>query len=85
MFISEDDYSFATRALESASNMIHVMQFTRMRALEAFFSLIRKGIENIIEFNESSDFPLEGNQITGFMQKWVIFAACWGIGGSMNL
>ena len=61
MFIAEDDYSFASRALETASNTQHVMQFTRMRALEAFFSLIRKGIENIIEFKESSDFPLEGN------------------------
>jgi len=34
-----------------------------MRTLEAMFSLIRKGIENIIEYNESSDFPLEGGQI----------------------
>jgi dynein heavy chain 1 len=61
------------------------MEFTRMRTLEAMFSLIRKGIENIIEYNESSDFPLEGAQIASFMTKWVIFSAVWGIGGSMNL
>lgn len=85
MFIQEEDFSFATRTLELASTMVHVMEFTRMRAMEALFSLIRKGIENIIEFNESSDFPLEGSQITAFMQRWVIFAAIWGVGGSMNL
>jgi dynein heavy chain 1 len=65
--------------------MTHVMEFTRMRVLEALFSLIRKGIENILEFNEGTDFPIEGAQIDGFMTKWVLFSACWGIGGSMNL
>ena len=85
MFISEEDYSFASRALELASNTMHVMEFTRMRTMEAMFSLIRKGIENIIEYNEGSDFPLEGGQIRSFMTKWVIFTAIWGIGGSMNL
>ena len=85
MFISEEDFSFATRCLELASNKVHVMEFTRMRVFEAMFSLIRKGIENILEHNEGSDFPLEGNQIASFMTKWVLFSACWGIGGSMNL
>lgn len=60
MFLSEEDLSFATRALEEASRMTHVMEFTRMRTLEAMFSLIRKGIENILEYNDGSDFPLEG-------------------------
>jgi len=57
-----------------------------MRCLEALFALLRKGIENIIEYNDShSDFPLEPSQIEAFMQKWVIFSTVWGIGGSMNL
>jgi hypothetical protein len=60
MFVSEEDFSFATRALELASTTIHVMEFTRMRTMEAVFSLIRKGIENILEYNDGSDFPLEG-------------------------
>jgi len=90
MFIVEDekdddDSSFATRTLEYASKVIHVMEFTRMRCLEAMFSLIRKGIENVLEYNESTDFPLENSSIAKFMTKWTIFSACWGIGGSMNL
>jgi len=56
-----------------------------MRCLEAMFSLIRKGIENVLEYNESTDFPLENSSIAKFMTKWTIFSACWGIGGSMNL
>ncbi len=85
LFISEEDLSFATRALELAATMTHVMEFTRMRTMEAMFSLIRKGIENIIEYNESCDFPLESAQVRSFMTKWTIFSAIWGIGGSMNL
>lgn len=66
MFIIEDekeeeDSAFATRTLEYASKVIHVMEFTRMRCLEAVFSLIRKGIENILDYNESCDFPLDNN------------------------
>lgn len=50
------------------------------------FALIRKGIDNIIEYNENhSDFPLETGQIENFMRKWVLFSTIWGIGGSMNL
>lgn len=50
------------------------------------FCLIRKGIEDILEFNETQpDFPMDDTQITNFMTKWVVFSAIWGIGGAMNL
>ena len=62
------------------------MDFTRVRVIEAMFALIRKGIENIIEYNEAqSDFPLESTQIVSYMTKWAVFSTVWGIGGSMNL
>lgn len=86
LFEGDDDECFATRSLELASTMTHVMEFTRMRCLEALFALIRKGIDNIIEYNENhADFPLEIGQIENFMKKWTLFSTCWGIGGSMNL
>ena len=60
LFEGDDDECFATRSLELASTMTHVMEFTRMRCLEALFALIRKGIDNILEYNENhADFPLE--------------------------
>lgn len=62
------------------------MDFTKIRVIEAMFALIRKGIENIIEYNEAqSDFPLESVQIVAYMTKWAVFSTVWGIGGSMNL
>ena len=82
----DEDYCFATRALEHAATLGHVMEFTKVRCVEALFALLRKGIENILEHNEAqSDFPLDGQQIHNYMTKWLVFAAVWGIGGSMNL
>lgn len=38
------------------------MEFTVIRVLEALFALIRKGITNVIEYNEqNSDIPLESD------------------------
>ena len=75
-----------TKVLDHASNLSHVMEFTRIRVLESTFALIRKGISNVIDYNDShSDFNLTDTQIENYMQKFVIFASLWGIGGSMNL
>ena len=77
---------FMTKVLDFASTLSHVMDFTRIRVLESTFALIRKAISNIIEFNEArQDFHLTDVQIENYMQKFVIFATLWGIGGSMNL
>lgn len=85
LFVHEDDFSFASRAFAYAAQQEHVMVFTRMRTMEALFSLIRKGIENLIEYNESTDFPLDDQCLAAFMLKWTVFSTVWGIGGSMNL
>lgn len=62
------------------------MEFTRIRCLESMFALIRKGISNILEYNDNHpDFNLTDNQIEAFMNKWVVFSVLWGVGGSMNL
>ena len=75
-----------TRTIEYAETLVHVMDFTRIRALESFFALVRRGISNVIEYNEQhDDFPLNDSQAAAYMTKWVIFACIWGIGGSMNL
>jgi len=42
-----------------AAKQPHIMEFTNIRGLEAFFALVRRGITNIIEYNSNhSDFPL---------------------------
>ncbi len=53
---------FVTRCLEYAEKQVHVMEFTRIRTLEAFFALVRKGISNILDYNDShSDFPMSND------------------------
>jgi dynein heavy chain 1 len=75
-----------TRAIEYAETLNHVMDFTKIRCLESFFALVRRGITNVIEYNENhSDFPLSDGQVAAYMTKWVAFSCLWGIGGSMNL
>ena len=78
--------SFMTRTIEYAETLNHIMDFTRIRCLESFFALVRRGISNVIEYNENhSDFPLSDGQVASYMTKWVVFSALWGVGGSMNL
>lgn len=63
-----------------------MMDYTRIRVIEAFFALIRKGVVNILEYNEShSDFPLEETIVERYMLKWSAISLVWGIGGSLNL
>lgn len=60
MFNDDDEPSFMTQAVEKASKMTHVMDFTAIRVLEATFALIRRGITHVILYNENHpDFPLE--------------------------
>jgi dynein heavy chain 1 len=48
-----------TKVLDFASTLPHTMEFTRIRVLESTFALVRKGISNIIEYNEmKQDFQL---------------------------
>ncbi len=55
----DDEDSYMTKVLDYASTLPHVMDFTRIRVLESTFALIRKGISNIIDYNEvRSEFPL---------------------------
>jgi dynein heavy chain 1, cytosolic len=48
----EED-GFMTKVLDFASTLPHVMEFTRIRVLESTFALVRKGITNIIEYNDA--------------------------------
>ena len=83
-FQGED--SFVSRMLNYAEARVHIMDFTRIRVLEATFALIRKGISNVLEYNEShADFPLSASQVEDYMIKWLALALMWGVGGSLNL
>ena len=48
------------KSLEFAFKQEHIMDFTRMRALESLFSMIHQGIRNVLQYNQQHpDFPME--------------------------
>jgi len=62
------------------------MEFTKIRALESMFALIRKGISNVLDYNEShGDLPMEPKALKSYMRCWTLFAVLWGIAGSMSI
>ena len=44
MFDDSESPSFMTSTVELAQTLPHIMDFTRIRCLEAFFALVRKGL-----------------------------------------
>ena len=48
------------KALEYAEGLDHVMEFTKLRVLNALFSMIHQTIRNVYRYNQTHpDFPME--------------------------
>jgi len=86
MFISEDGDSFILKSLENASKRVHIMDFTRLRVLTSLFSLVNKGISNIIAYNQlHSEFPINDDIVTKYITNRVVYSVVWAFGGSLSL
>ncbi|KAI9911312.1 hypothetical protein PsorP6_009030 [Peronosclerospora sorghi] len=71
--------------LEQAMAQTHIMEVTSLRLLMSMFTLLRRGLSRINEYNEGhSDFPMTADQMSRFVPKWLIFSLLWGFGGSMD-
>lgn len=79
------DSCFGIRAVELVENREHAMDFSRIRVLEAAFALCRKGISNIVEYNENSEFPLDEEVMRNYIIKWCIIGFNWGLAGDLKL
>lgn len=74
------------QVLAKCETMDHIMVFTHIRALTSLFSLVRKGIGMISEYNEShEEFPLADDNMDKFLTKWLLLGICWAFGGDMHL
>jgi dynein heavy chain 1 len=72
--------------LKLAQTIPHVMEFTVIRVVEATMALIRKGISNVLEYNDSHpEIPLENEILVKYMRKWTIQSFMWGVAGSATL
>jgi dynein heavy chain 1 len=58
------------------------MEFSRIRVLESFFSLMTKAIRNVINYNMNhSDFPLKPELIQKYLVYRLILSLVWGFSG----
>ncbi|KAF2072162.1 hypothetical protein CYY_006521 [Polysphondylium violaceum] len=74
------------KVLKDAGQRVHIMDFTRLRALNSFFSLVNRSIANIIEYNSlHSDFPMGAENTTNYITNRLLYSLMWGFGGSMGL
>ncbi|KAF9438119.1 hypothetical protein BGZ76_009650 [Entomortierella beljakovae] len=74
------------RALEYASTLTHIMDFTSMRVLGTLFSLLNKSVRNVIQYNvQHSDFPMGAEQLDSYISKRLVYSAIWSFSGDAKL
>lgn len=73
-------------ALEFASGIEHIMDFTNTRALTTLFSLVNKTVRNVLEYNsQHSDFPLSAEQVEQYVTKRLLISIIWAFSGDTKL
>ncbi|KAF4101796.1 hypothetical protein G5714_016596 [Onychostoma macrolepis] len=74
------------KALEHASKMEHIMDFTRLRSLSSLFSMLHQACRNVALYNNNHpDFPMPIDQLEKYMQKYLIYAVLWSFSGDSRL
>lgn len=82
-YFSEGELAGA--ALEYASGIEHIMDFTEIRALNTPFSLLNKTVRNILEYNsQHSDFPLSAEQVEQYDTKRLLISIIWAFSGEQS-
>lgn len=87
LFDNLNGKGFVSLALETAFEENHVMVFTRIRALEALFALVRRGITKVVEKDQIT-FGNYGSQldvIRKFMINWTALSVQWAFVGDLTL
>jgi dynein heavy chain 1 len=80
------DGELVTSALEYASGIEHIMDFTTTRALNTLFSLLNKTVRNVLEYNSHhSDFPLSAEQVEQYVTKRFLVSIIWAFSGDAKL
>ncbi|CAO3629084.1 unnamed protein product [Cunninghamella echinulata] len=81
-----DEDGLVAKALSYAFTLEHIMDFTRMRVLSTFFSLLNKTVRNVLEYNaQHVDFPMTGDHLEGYITKRIIYSIIWSFSGDAKL
>uniref|UniRef100_A0A7S2LKS4 AAA+ ATPase domain-containing protein n=1 Tax=Leptocylindrus danicus TaxID=163516 RepID=A0A7S2LKS4_9STRA len=77
--------SLVSEAIDFALQQEHIMKQSRSQLLTPLVSLLHKGIELAIEYNETHpDFHMSDDHMEKFSQRWLLFSLLWSFGGSAN-
>ena len=84
-FLTPD--GLVSRCLDyAATNIEHVMDFTRFRALNALFSMLNQAVRNVLNYNHTHpDFPMQPDQLERFVPKALIYSILWSFAGDGKL
>jgi len=70
----------------AATNIEHVMDFTRSRATNALFSMLNQEVRNVLNYNHTHpDFPMQPDQLESYIPKALIYSVLWSFAGDGNL
>lgn len=71
-----------SRSLQFAETLEHIMDFTRLRALNSLFSMLHQMVRNIFTYNQSHpDFPMMSDQIDSYVPRYLIYSIIWCFSG----
>ncbi|EDV24404.1 uncharacterized protein TRIADDRAFT_24890 [Trichoplax adhaerens] len=74
------------KAIHYAVKLDHIMEFTRLRCLGAFFSMVNQSVRNILSYNQSHpDFPLPKDQMERYIQAQFVYSLVWTFSGDCKL
>ncbi|XP_074602445.1 dynein heavy chain, cytoplasmic isoform X2 [Brevipalpus obovatus] len=74
------------RALEYSATLEHIMDFTRLRALNSLFSMLNEVVRNVLTYNHNhSDFPMPPEQFENFISKSLVYSILWSFTGDAKL
>ena len=83
-FLSPD--GLVTKCLDYAAvKLEHIMDFTRLRALGSFFSMLNQSIRNVISYNNQHEFKLNPSETENFLIKSLLLAVVWSFSGDSQL
>ncbi|KAJ3439563.1 dynein heavy chain [Anaeramoeba flamelloides] len=77
---------FILRALEYIEKKEHIMQFTKLRLLTTLFSIFKRSISLVLEYNEVNKyFQMKDEHLEKYITKKLLYSVLWGFSGSTGL
>uniref|UniRef100_A0A8C4QIF7 AAA+ ATPase domain-containing protein n=1 Tax=Eptatretus burgeri TaxID=7764 RepID=A0A8C4QIF7_EPTBU len=74
------------KALEFASKLEHIIEFTRLRCLGSLFSMLHQACRNVAQYNTNHpDFPMQTEMLERYIQRYLVYAMLWSFSGDGRL